>query len=324
MLPAIQRTPVEHLPRVSRAVGAEVWIKRDDLTHPDHGGNKVRKLAPLLEEALARGATDLLTLGAVGSNHVFATALHGARAGLTVHAALVPHPASPAVVELLEATRALGAELLPCRSEPAAAVRIALEWIRLRASGRRPYLVPPGGTCVAGVRGYLRAGRELAEQIAQRELPGWPDAIFCVLGSGGTAAGIWAALSEAGAPSRLHGVRVYASRLICGPYLRGLARRALGERWAGAPPLEIDPTQLGPGYGVPTGEASEAQALFAEDGVALDLTYTAKAAAALIRHARGPGRGQRLLFWHTLSAKRPPRPDGGLALPPEFQALLRA
>ena len=48
----VTTTPVQRLDAVSAAVGRRVYAKREDLTAPDFGGNKARKLAPLLDEAV--------------------------------------------------------------------------------------------------------------------------------------------------------------------------------------------------------------------------------------------------------------------------------
>ena len=69
-------TPVAPLARTSDKLETEVWVKRDDLTAPAYGGNKVRKLEYQLAHAKARGADTLVTAGAVGSHHVFATAYY--------------------------------------------------------------------------------------------------------------------------------------------------------------------------------------------------------------------------------------------------------
>src|SRR5437879_11685186 len=88
-LPDLPRTPLATLPtpflaapRLSEAVGIEVWVKRDDLTGLLLGGNKARKLEFLCGEALARGADTLVTGGGSGSNHVQLTAAAAARLGL--------------------------------------------------------------------------------------------------------------------------------------------------------------------------------------------------------------------------------------------------
>ena len=274
-------------------------MKREDETHAQIGGTKIRKLSPLLADAAARGATHLLTIGAIGSNHVLATAVHGAAAGFGVIAALVPHPTSASVIASADMAAASGARSLAARNEPHAVLRIALEALRLRRRGARPYFIPPGGTSAISVPGCAAGGAELAEQVTTGELPGWPAAAFCAMGSGGTAAGLWAALSTARAPTVLHAVRVYPSVLIGPAYLARLARRVRPEHGFPRATLRIDATHLGGGYGAPTDAGRQARQLFATDGVDLDLTYTAKAAAALISFARGEGRGQRLLLWYS-------------------------
>src|SRR6266699_4632487 len=65
-------TPVEPAPRLAAAAGLAadaLWIKRDDLSGLGGGGNKVRKLQYTCAEALAAGATTLVTSGAAHSNH---------------------------------------------------------------------------------------------------------------------------------------------------------------------------------------------------------------------------------------------------------------
>ena len=92
-------TPVTRLAAAARAGGVDpgvaLWCKRDDLTSPVYGGNKVRKLEHLLDEARASGAKRIVTIGAIGSHHMLATALYGGRAGFVVEGVLAPQPWSP-------------------------------------------------------------------------------------------------------------------------------------------------------------------------------------------------------------------------------------
>src|SRR5687768_17152595 len=90
----VRKTPISFAPNVSRAVGKDVFVKRDDQSHVLYGGTKVRKLAPMLEDAIRRRATDLVTVGSIGSNHVLSTSVHGRELGFNVHAVLVPQPDS--------------------------------------------------------------------------------------------------------------------------------------------------------------------------------------------------------------------------------------
>lgn len=311
-------SPVHALPEVSRALGAEVFVKREDQTHPELGGGKARKLVPLLAEAAERRATHLLTIGAIGSNHVFATAHHGRQQGLGVWAALVPHVESEAARRVAGQTCALEVELVPARHEAHAVWQASVQFQRLKARGARPFVIPPGGTSPRAVTGCAAAGRELLEQIDSGEVAK-PDAIFCVLGSGGTAAGLWQALSERDWPIELYAVRVYPSWL--------LGRTALALLSAGLKPrprpatLKLVDDQLGGGYGAPTDAGRAAQALFRHDGLELDLTYTAKAAAALIEAARGALAGRRLLLWHTAPGGRLSSSRDVLPMPEALERL---
>jgi D-cysteine desulfhydrase len=330
LLPAfpIAPTPIQWAPHVSRALGCDVYVKREDQTHPLCGGNKARKLAMLLADARARGATDLVTVGAAGSNHILATALHGRALGFEVTAAVVPRPNSPEARAALQATVAQGCHLLPAGSEWAAVPRLWHTLRRLRRQGRRPYFIPPGGTSPVGALGYVRAMEELVAQHARGELPVWPEVMVCALGSGGLFAGLLAGVRASGRPCRVVGVEIWSRWAANRPALAWLTRRTLAlARSARSPPLqarelEVDRGQLGPGYGHPTEAAREAQALFAQDGVGLDLTYTAKTAAGLVALARSTPRPRALLFWHSLST--PPSPcEPGPPPAPEVLELLR-
>src|SRR6478609_3895286 len=96
-------TPVACLEQLSTAA-TTLGVKRDDLTNPVYGGSKVRKLGPLLEDAKSRGATTVVTIGAVGSHHVLATGVFGKRAGFSVEAVVLRQPQSPHVLETVRAS----------------------------------------------------------------------------------------------------------------------------------------------------------------------------------------------------------------------------
>ena len=55
---------------MSKELGIDLWIKRDDLTGFAMGGNKGRKLEYQIGEALKQGATTIITCGAAQSNFV--------------------------------------------------------------------------------------------------------------------------------------------------------------------------------------------------------------------------------------------------------------
>jgi D-cysteine desulfhydrase len=283
-----------------------VWVKRDDRSGDLYGGNKVRKLELLLADALSRGCGRVSTFGAYGSHHCLATAIYGRALGLDVRLALAPQPLTPHVLDDLILSHAAGAELV--RVAPGALMPFAAASWTLRAPPGE--VLPLGGSSPLGALGFVEAGLELADQVAAGELPA-PDLIFVAAGTCGTVAGLALGLELGGLRGAVVAVRVVPA-LVTNQFrirhLRTLARRRLdaaGLRWPGGlHPVEvrIDPDELGPGYGVETEAAGEAMRRFAAEGIEFEATYTAKAAAALLRWGRGEARGKRVLFWNTFSS----------------------
>ncbi|MEQ1505742.1 MAG: aminocyclopropane-1-carboxylate deaminase/D-cysteine desulfhydrase family protein, partial [Myxococcota bacterium] len=50
--------------------GSRLWVLDTGRASERYGGNKVRKLGHLLDDAVRTGATDVYTVGPVGSHHV--------------------------------------------------------------------------------------------------------------------------------------------------------------------------------------------------------------------------------------------------------------
>jgi D-cysteine desulfhydrase len=311
-------TPVERIGALSNE-RATLWVKRDDRTHEVYGGSKVRKLEWLLADAHARGATRIVTMGAVGSHHVLATTYFGRREGFEVEAILVPQPRTPHVVATIRASLALGLRPVVVRS------RVAAWLVTLARSVHRARYIPVGGSSVLGAMGYVAAARELAAQVRRGEMPE-PDVCVVALGSGGTAAGLAAGFADARMKTRVVGVCVaepiWAVGALAGGLARGCARRLARTRPAEASPggaapthtglaapvegaaarLEVDPRFLGAGYGHRTAEGDEAARVAeAAAGLELDGTYTAKAFASALWHVRAR-QGRVILYWHTLSS----------------------
>lgn len=318
-------TPVQRV----ASLPAGLWIKRDDRTHDVYGGNKVRKLEPILAEARERGARRIVTVGAAGSHHVLATAYFGQQAGLEVEAVLVPQPRSAHAVQILRAGLGLGLRAFPVRSWSAVPVALAAR----RARGAR--VVPVGGSSVSGSMAYVDAARELAAQVRGGELPE-PDVCVVALGSGGTAAGLAAGLAAEGLATRVVGVCVSEPPWLVTRAARWLMRacaRRIGDRCHGndlgrPPRLDVDGRFLGDGYAYPTEAGDEATALAREHaGIDLDPTYTAKTFASALWFVRAR-RAERVLYWHTLSsAPMEPLLEGARcpteeAMDPALRALL--
>jgi 1-aminocyclopropane-1-carboxylate deaminase/D-cysteine desulfhydrase-like pyridoxal-dependent ACC family enzyme len=305
-------TPVARLDRLCDCLGRDdLYIKRDDLSSALYGGNKVRKLEFLLGQARRRGASTLLTMGGLGSNHLLATALHGNSLGFRTVGVVFPQPINAGVRRNMAADRGVGAELVQIASKYLLPLSVAKTLAEVTIKeGRAPLLIPGGGSSPLGALGFVNAGLELAEQVSRGELPE-PAALFLPYGTGGTAAGLALGLQLAGLETRVLAVRVIDRLLANRPrmlfFMRALAKFAgsAGDRLdlpAGpGENLQIVPGYIGPGYGHRTRAAERAVELFGRlEGIELEFTYTGKAAAALLDCAawmRGP-----LLFWNTYSS----------------------
>ena len=320
------RIPLGSYPTPVLQIGEHLWVKRDDLTSPLYGGNKVRKLELLLGAAHDAGKTRVLTVGAVGSHQVVATALYGARQGFTVDAILVPQPASPHAELNVRVALAQGLHVLACPAWSLAPAYVASRW------GSDAYFIPLGGSNALGSLGFVDAAHELAAQVRAGVLPE-PDVVVVALGSGGTAAGLAVGFEQAGLRTRVMGVAVAPPT----PVLRHLARR-LAQKTAAlaglpvsaglraAKRIDVEGKWIGRGYGHPTEEGRAATETALGLGLMLDPTYTAKAFACALAVSRewSDGRGE-VLYWHTLSTAPllPLLGDAQLELPRAVASLLR-
>jgi 1-aminocyclopropane-1-carboxylate deaminase/D-cysteine desulfhydrase-like pyridoxal-dependent ACC family enzyme len=315
-------TPVERVDALCRD-GSALWVKRDDLTNSAYGGNKVRKLERILDDA--RGARRIVTVGAVGSHHVLATAIFARDIGVPVEAVLVPQPGTDHVLENLRADLGLGVRVLPASSFPHAAARL------VTCIARGAYYIPVGGSNLLGALAYVDAARELVSQVRAGVLPE-PELVVVTLGSGGTAGGLAAGLALEGLETRLVAVTVSDPASWVARRAHSLAKAAVrheARRLGRSVPLirmDIDARYLGPGYGRATDAGRRALEVARSVGLTLDLTYTAKTFAAALDLLRG-GRARNVLYWHTLSsAPMQPWLEGAPreeAIPPSLRALLR-
>jgi len=287
-------TPVEPAPRLAAAMGLAadaLWIKRDDLTGIGGGGNKLRKLRYTGAQALAAGATALITTGAPQSNHARLTAAVAARLGLGC--VLVLEGQRPGVLQgNLALDRLAGAELAWAAGPAPDRVRHEVERQaqRVRDGGGAPYVIPFGGSSSFAALGYVDCGTELLAQV-----PGL-DHVVVAFGSGGTMAGLVACLGA----DRVIGIDTGAvpdPRAALDELLDGMPGRHVPQDR-----LQIDGGQVGAGYATLAPGAAVAMRLAARtEGIFLDPTYTARALAglgALVPDGRIKP-GDRTVFLHT-------------------------
>jgi D-cysteine desulfhydrase len=303
-------TPLEPSPRFGAEIGIDLLWKRDDLSGLELSGNKARKLEFLVAEAEARGADTLVTCGGLQSNHCRATAFAAARRGLRAVVLLrVPDPTRPpaleanALLDHLAGARIRWVSPDEYRRRGEVLEAVAAE---LRAAGRKPYVIPEGGSSALGSWGYVAAIEEILGQLP----PAWRDgtvSIAYACGSGGTGAGIEMGVRLAGwRGARPVGFAVCNDAAFFRTRIAELCAEAR-RRWPGLPevPAEgiaVDDGFVGPGYGEATAEGLALLARVARtDGVLLDPVYTGKAMLGVVARSRGAASapGRRVLFLHT-------------------------
>jgi 1-aminocyclopropane-1-carboxylate deaminase/D-cysteine desulfhydrase-like pyridoxal-dependent ACC family enzyme len=306
-------TPVARLERLGAQLDIELFVKRDDLTGKIYGGNKVRKLEFLLGKALQEGRSEVITFGAVGSNHALATAIYADQLGLGSINMLVPQPNAKYVRENLLMSHAIGAELHHYGNDWAAAVGTGVQMLSHKMRrGQFPAFIFIGGTTPYGMLGFVNAALELEQQIAEGQMP-VPDYIYVAMGSMGTSTGLAFGLRAAGLPTKVVPVRVvpdkYASLKKFTRHWRKLqcllaAEETFATIGLGSEDYAIRDRFFGGEYARFTAEGQEAaRRMWEAEGLNLEGTYTAKALAALIDDAnRGVLKGKTVLFWNTANS----------------------
>jgi D-cysteine desulfhydrase len=282
-------TPLHPAPRLSEAVGVEIWFKRDDLTGLGLGGNKVRGLEYLLADAASQGADHLVTGGGPQSNWAMLAALAARTRGLdTTLVSFGGPPASGPVGNHALAVLA-GATLHFTDDDDRSSVDRGVDEVcaTLRAQGRTPYGIHRGGATGVGALGYVAAGLELAEQLHEAGLA--PRQLWLATGSCGTQAGLAAAATWLRPPYRVVGVTVSRPAPECRERVHRIADEAAAI--IDTPPQSETPTVLegfmGAAKGRRSPEGDEAARLVARtEGVFLDPVFGAKAMAGLLAAAR--------------------------------------
>jgi len=297
-------TPIEKLGRLSKRLGVDLYVKRDDLTGLVETGNKVRKLEFLVAEALREGADTLITCGTIQSNCARAVAAVSAKLGLKAVLALRGEPASPPDGNLF-LSHLLGAEIRHCSNQEFERIdeillRLAEE---VRARGGKPYIIPESGATEVGALGYVIAMQELAQQL-RNGAPAF-DSVVITDFSGGSQAGLLLGKELFGLSAEVIGVPIaFSAREVHERILKTMTRAV--ERF-GLPvelPKSIHLLDGFQGKGRFSSRPEELAIIpevAREEGLLLDPVYTAKAFLGLVSRLREDPKqfGQRLCFIHT-------------------------
>lgn len=291
-------SPVHPLDRLTAHLGgASIWAKREDCNSGlAFGGNKTRKLEYLVPEALAQGATHLVSIGGVQSNHTRQVAAVAAKLGL--QARLVqeswvdwPDSVNDRVGNIL-LSRIMGADVRLVEAGFDIGFRDSWEQAlaEVRESGGVPYAIPAGASDhPLGGLGFANWADEVAAQ--ERELGVFFDTIVVCSVTGSTHAGMiagFAALEDAGGrPRRVLGIDASAKLEATRAQVAKIARNTADLIGLARDLREDEITVLdgwaGDLYGIPVDSTLEAIRLSGRlEGMIIDPVYEGKSMAGLI------------------------------------------
>ncbi len=303
------RTPIEKLSRLSEELGGPtIYIKRDDLLGLSAGGNKTRKLEFLVADALDKGADTLVTCGAVQSNHCRLTLAAAVKEGLKCRLVLEERVEGSYDVDASGNNflfRLLGVEevrVVPGGSNMDTEMAVVADG--LKSEGRKPYVIPGGGSNPIGATGYVACALEILSQTFESEIA--IDRVVTASGSSGTHAGLVTGFESANASIPVVGINVSRPKDAQEEKVYDLVRQT-SERLGVRSEIPRDKVlcfgdYVGPGYSLPTPEMGEAIRMLARlEGVLLDPVYTGKTMAGLIDLARNGffKKDENVLFIHT-------------------------
>ena len=255
-----------------------------------------------------------VTIGGIQSNPCRATAVAARYCGLDAHLVLRTSRAlvddDPGLEGNLLVERLIGAAVHLCTKEEYGkhgserlGQMVAEE---LSSRGKRPYVIPVGGSNALGSWGYIEMVRELQGQMreAGAGLPARVDAVVVACGSGGTVAGMALALDLSGMGSRLRAYGVCDSPKYFYDYCDGLLD---GMRGAAAVKTARELFEAvdakGSGYAISTeDELRFVHDVARETGIVFDPVYSGKALFKFVRDVEadpGAWAGRNVLFVHT-------------------------
>ncbi len=306
-------TPIEHLPRLTAAIGGkvEIYAKRDDCNSGlAMGGNKLRKLEYIVPDAIKSGADTLVSIGGVQSNHTRMVAATAAKIGMkcvVIQEKWVPHfDAVYDRVGNILMTRLMGADSRLVDDGFDIGIRKSWEdaMQSVRDAGGVPYGIPAGASVHKyGGLGYVGFAEEVRAQ--EQELGFKFDYIIVCVVTGSTQAGMIVGFAADDRAHRIIGIdasgtleqtRAQVRQIVDNTAeLVELGRKVRDDE------IVINPDYAYPAYGVPSDETNDAMRLAARtEAMITDPVYEGKSMQGMIDLARKGyfPEGSRILYAH--------------------------
>ena len=299
-------TPLIELSRLSKALdGPTIFMKRDDNTGLALGGNKTRKLEFIMGDALAQGADCVITAGAAQSNHCRQTAAAAASLGLDCHLVLGGEEPEQTSGNLL-LDKIFGSHIhWAGANRKGEDIPKIVE--QLTKQGKKPYVIPYGGSNELGALAFVEAFKELESQRESMDLS-FTHIVFAS-SSGATQAGLMLGKKILNSPAQIVGINIdkgETDKVPFDQYTVALANSTASligaDHQFSETDLTLNSDYVGEGYGVVGTLENEAIAMTAQtEGILLDPVYTGRAMGGLIDMIRSGKikKTDRVLFWHT-------------------------
>ena len=292
---ALLPTPMHRLRNFGKHLaGPELWIKRDDLTGLEGGGNKTRKLEFFVGDALKQGADMLVTAGAIQSNHTRQTAAAAAKSklkcallhfGWTKDAGPLYRQTGNILLSSL-----MGAGLYLDETERPIEDQSPLADFaeRLKRAGHSPYTIPAGASeHRLGSFGNMACAAEIALQCRLESIRF--DYIVHCTGSSSTQAGLVAGFAFMGINIKVIGIADDNETAIKRERVLELANNSLAELKSSVrvTPADVEIISADQSvYGKAEPETYDAIRLLAQsEGLVADPVYEGKALRGLLKLA---------------------------------------
>lgn len=312
-------TPVKQLNNLETLYpNTSLWLKTEDVSAITgfYSGNKRRKLEFELGQAIAQQAKTVITFGYAGSFHAVATSEYAKALDLNCICMLKPEINAQVVRNNLLMHLYNGTELHYSFNNQARKKDTIDLWLDyVQSHSDIPYIIPTGGSSPRGTIGFVNAAFELKEQIEAGILP-MPDYIYVACGSVATTTGLILGCKAAQLPIKIIAIAIEPEdpKDPLTPQIKKLfvQTNALLHKTDPSFPLytlndsdyEINREFTGADYGLYTLQGNGAKKIFYEtEGLNLDGSYTAKAAAALLNDLKNDKcKNKKVLFWNTYCA----------------------
>lgn len=264
--------------------GANIFIKRDDLTGVAFGGNKNRKLEYLLADARKNQAVVIVTEGAVHSNHCLQTAACATKLGFECELVLSGEDPKITTGNLL-LDQILDVKIH--RVKDSANRKSVMKKIEneLISQGKIPYIIPTGGSTKIGALGYINCISEIKKQAQKLDITFYH--FIHATGSGGTQAGTLLGTELYYPELEVLGINVGEPKGELDRIVQGIISEFI-EEWDLKITIKNDSIKVldnyyGEGYGIPNQEMIDTVKLIAKlEGIFLDPVYSGKAMVGLV------------------------------------------